>query len=105
MRYSSSVTSGLLLERLGAKRCGTAHSPDGRVGERWGLSRGRLVIVSPDAGRPRVPGVQRVSQKSGIVLLKYDVVPEDPAGVPAEENRQAITRASAEGERTDLRRL
>ena len=46
------------LERLGAKRCGSVRSADGRMGDRIGLSRGRLVILPPGSGgRPRVLGV------------------------------------------------
>ena len=49
---------GLLLQRLGAKKCGTARSPTGAIGERWGLSHGTLVIVPPrPATRHRVLGV------------------------------------------------
>lgn len=46
------------LEKLGAKRCGSVRSADGRMGDRIGLSRGRLVILPPASGdRPRVMGV------------------------------------------------
>jgi serine-type D-Ala-D-Ala carboxypeptidase/endopeptidase len=46
-----------LLRRLGAGHCGTVVAPDGRTGDRWALSRGRLVIVPPRGNtRPRVLG-------------------------------------------------
>ncbi len=49
---------GALLRRLGAVACDAATSPDGRVGRRWALSRGQLVIVPPRGGRrPGVLGV------------------------------------------------
>jgi hypothetical protein len=49
---------GELLRRVGATDCGDARALDGRVGRRWGLSRGALVIVSrrPQV-RPRLLGV------------------------------------------------
>jgi hypothetical protein len=47
-----------LLERLGARRCGPARSPDGRTGERLALGRGNIVVVQPSGPeRPRVLGV------------------------------------------------
>lgn len=47
-----------LLEKLGARRCGSARSPDGRTGERLALGRGSIVVVpSPSPTRPRVLGV------------------------------------------------
>jgi catechol 2,3-dioxygenase-like lactoylglutathione lyase family enzyme len=56
-----------LLERLGARRCGSARAPDGRTGERLGLARGRIVIVQPrEPERPRVLGaVLRLRSKGG----------------------------------------
>jgi hypothetical protein len=49
---------GELLVQLGARRCGPTSAPDGRTGERFGLSRGRVVIVPPRAAvQPRVLGV------------------------------------------------
>lgn len=47
-----------LFEHLGAQRCGEARAPDGRVGTRWALARGFIVIVPMRASsRPRVLGV------------------------------------------------
>jgi hypothetical protein len=47
-----------ILESLGAKRCGSVRAPDGRAGERFALSRGRVVVVpARTAIRPRVLGV------------------------------------------------
>jgi hypothetical protein len=47
-----------LLEQLGARRCGSARSPDGRTGEHLALSRGSVVVVQPSGPvRPRVLGV------------------------------------------------
>jgi hypothetical protein len=46
------------LEKLGAERCGSIKTDDGRIGDRIALSRGRLVILPPKSGdRPRVLGV------------------------------------------------
>lgn len=47
-----------LLEQLGARRCASARSPDGRTGERLALGRGSIVVVqSSGPARPRVLGV------------------------------------------------
>lgn len=47
-----------LLKQLGARRCGSARSPDGRTGERLALGRGSIVVVqSSGPARPRVLGV------------------------------------------------
>lgn len=47
-----------LLLQLGARDCGTEEAPDGRIGQRWGLSRGSLVLVPPRSGeRPRLLGI------------------------------------------------
>lgn len=47
-----------LLAGLGAVRCDSARSPDGRTGTRWALGRGAIVVVpAPPAQRPRVLGV------------------------------------------------
>jgi catechol 2,3-dioxygenase-like lactoylglutathione lyase family enzyme len=52
------ATVARLLERLGARACGSATARDGRTGERWMLSRGAVVIVPPQGtARPRVLGV------------------------------------------------
>ncbi|MEP6473088.1 MAG: hypothetical protein ABJC74_05165, partial [Gemmatimonadota bacterium] len=36
-----------LLAEAGAARCGQLASPDGRIGQVWGLSRGSIVVVRP----------------------------------------------------------
>jgi hypothetical protein len=52
------ATVARLFEGFGARACGPATAPDGRVGERWAFSRGTVVIVPMrGAGRPRVLGV------------------------------------------------
>ncbi|HET9440900.1 MAG TPA: VOC family protein [Longimicrobiales bacterium] len=49
---------GVLLRSLGAAACGNYRAPDGRIGQRWMLARGSIVIVpSRGNGRPRVLGV------------------------------------------------
>jgi len=53
------------LEALGARRCGRVRAPDGRTGERIGLSRGQLVIVPPAGRRPRVLGVVLRTRDAG----------------------------------------
>lgn len=46
-----------LLERVGARSCGLATGPTGRIGTRWALREGALVVVRPKRGsRPRVHG-------------------------------------------------
>jgi hypothetical protein len=46
-----------LLQRLGSILCGQANGPDDRVGQRWALSGGSIVVVPPrDTARPRVLG-------------------------------------------------
>lgn len=48
-----------VLAALGSARCESLTAPDGRVGRRWALSRGALVVVPPSRldARPRVLGV------------------------------------------------
>jgi hypothetical protein len=47
-----------LLAKTGAMRCGRAQPRQGQHGERWGLSRGFLVVVPNRSGvRPRILGV------------------------------------------------
>jgi hypothetical protein len=48
---------GTLLAQLGAARCENVRAPDGRMGQRWLLSRGSIVLVpARSATRPRVLG-------------------------------------------------
>jgi hypothetical protein len=50
-----------LLGRLGSRACEPVTLPDGRVGKRWALAAGSLVIVRPATGTtPRVLGVELV---------------------------------------------
>lgn len=71
-----------LLERLGATRCGQVQSPDGRTGERLGLSRGTLVVIPARAAlRPRVLGVvlrtrvstDRITKPHPNLWVRYEV--------------------------------
>lgn len=46
----------MLLESIGATRCGSVRGPDGRTGEKLALSRGSIVVVPTTSSRPRVLG-------------------------------------------------
>jgi hypothetical protein len=62
---------GELLHELGAAPCGRARGPDGKVGQRWRLGRGSIVIV-PMRGdtRPVVLGAVLESAGAGQRLLR-----------------------------------
>jgi hypothetical protein len=63
---------GELLAALGAASCGSARGPDGRVGRRWTLSRGSLVVVPARRGvRPRVLGAVLRSRARGPSRVVY----------------------------------
>lgn len=60
-----------LLGALGAGRCETVRAPDGRVGQRWALSRGSVVVLpSPGPGPPRVVGVVLATSDTATATLR-----------------------------------
>ncbi len=68
---------GQLLEALGSTRCAKQPMPDGRVGIRWALGSGSIVLVPPTmaASVPRVIGVEvkRSSQKTLTTQLHQPI--------------------------------
>ena len=61
-----------LLTQLGAHPCGTMRVPDGRLGTRWALLQGSLVVVP--GGKARVLGVE-VSRRRASQPAQYEPLP------------------------------